>query len=458
MDLPSDPSEECTAVIKVLGKACFFNNHTARASSRFKQNGLHLMVSNISGPLEYGALNQEVPKPRLRVVFEDRTTIRQAALKYLTRQPLDSRANSCSSRSRKSDGKSLVPLDTQTPWISLTQPTRLAFSTLGIFSKRTKGRIYYPVVHIYLECLWNLVNVRNIRNTTEKIISWMSFCFDLHIVPAESRIREEWAWVEGSFKPKEGETVPLLEGVPHGQAYKHFDFPPIVTAELKVSEGRTHDLPIFIQPSMEMITWAGQDDGVRTDDGVTLPRKALQPSVIPPSSRLSEMGITDTFMDLNIAEAWRLLSSKSNAAVSRTMDISMKSKSSKQLGSIQDFNDNRRVDQRLTRIAQSGNRAFSANFLQSLAFLCMISLATASEVGKQDMLSDSLGWPFGPGLPPFDGWPIVLFSFLTGGGALFFARRFDASSPISGIGMGVSAFVGMYIIGDEATSPTAFWT
>lgn len=95
---------------------------------------------------------------------------------------------------------------------------------------------------------------------------------------------------------------------------------------------------------------------------------------------------------------------------------------------------------------------------QLMVMLCMfINPTVAVAIPNATNVNESPGWPVGPGWPPFEGWPILVFAASTILLACWLARTFTRS-PVAGIGMGVCAFIAIYICGDENTTATVFWT
>ena len=88
---------------------------------------------------------------------------------------------------------------------------------------------------------------------------------------------------------------------------------------------------------------------------------------------------------------------------------------------------------------------FSTSTLQVLGLFQWIPPVSANAAPG---INASPGWPYGSGPPPFDGWPFLVFGFLVFCCAMLLARYFG-HERVSGIGMAVSSFVEVYIIGDD---------
>ena len=83
-----------------------------------------------------------------------------------------------------------------------------------------------------------------------------------------------------------------------------------------------------------------------------------------------------------------------------------------------------------------------------------------SALSDQDTAANNeLGWPFGPGLPPFDGWPFILFglAFVIAALSLTMIKR-SKRAAIFGIGTAVSNFLGLTIMADDKMTPAVMWT
>ena len=86
-------------------------------------------------------------------------------------------------------------------------------------------------------------------------------------------------------------------------------------------------------------------------------------------------------------------------------------------------------------------------------------LSVSSDQDTISAANNELGWPFGPGLPSFDGWPFIVFglAFVIAALSLTMIKK-SKRAAIFGIGTAVSNFLGLTIMADEKMTPAVMWT
>ena len=269
---PLQSPERFDAVIEVLSKEDFLDNHIRKANTKFKENGVHAAIANIGALFEYGMSKLEGSKPVLQMVF-DRERAKKDADKDA--ENITMIGNEDTTRPSKADGSRRAGLEIptlNTPEASLLvicQASKLAFFTFSVCLRRPKDRNVYPLVHVYLVFLRSIVRLEDAGALLEKDIPRKELCSFLATLsaeydasngkdPARARLRLE----SPEFpKPEQGVGHPLFEDyVLRDSRFTQRYYPEKWFSDAMVDhDERSVEMPSANESRVERILWLAYD-------------------------------------------------------------------------------------------------------------------------------------------------------------------------------------------------------
>ena len=265
---PLQSPERFDAVIEVLSKENFLDNHIRKANTKFKENGVYAAIANIGALFEYGMSKLEGSKPVLQMVF-DRERARKEADKEA--ENINTISNEDTTRPARQVESRRAGLETpmlDTPEASLlviSQASRLSFFTFSVCLRRPKDRNVYPLVHVYLAFLRSIVGLEEARALLEKDIPRKELCTFLNTLSAEydatngkdsAHARSRLESLEFP-KPEHGVGQPLFEDyILRGHRFTESYHPERLFSDAGVDQDeRSVEMPSANESRVERILW-----------------------------------------------------------------------------------------------------------------------------------------------------------------------------------------------------------
>ena len=268
---PLQSPERFDAVLEVLSKEDFLENHIRKANTKFKENGVYAAIANIGALFEYGMSKLEGSKPVLQMAF-DRERAKKEADKEAENIAVVSKEGT--TRPSKVDGSPEAGLfpTLNTPEASLlviSQASSLTFFTLSVCLRRPKDRNVYPLVHVNLVFLRSVVRLEEAGALLEKDIPRIELCSFLNTLskeydamngkdPARAQSRLESTEFP---KPEQGTGRPLFEDyVLRDHRFTESYHPERWFSDAMVDhDERSVEMPSANESRVERILWLSYD-------------------------------------------------------------------------------------------------------------------------------------------------------------------------------------------------------
>ena len=260
---PLQSPERFDAVIQVLSKEDYLDNHIRKASTKFKENGVYIAFANIGALFEYGMSKFEGSKPVFQMAFDREAKRAKKEAENITM--VNKEDTMSLSKAGGSPRAGLENLSLNTPEASLlviSQASSLAFFTLSICLRRPKDQNVYPAVHVNLAFLRSVVGLEEAGALVEKDIPRIELCSFLNTLLVEfdamngkNRAR---ALESPEFpKPEQGIGRPLFEDyILRGQRWTESYFPDTWFSDAMVDhDERSVEMPSANESRVERILW-----------------------------------------------------------------------------------------------------------------------------------------------------------------------------------------------------------
>jgi len=265
---PLQPPDQFNATVDEIEKDGFFERYIIKAATRFKETGPHVAISNVAALFEYGFARDRKSKSRLRIAFENAQIIKEEAAKPVLGKPNDPVNLHPASGPPNSDDKNSIKFKSDDSTVFISQPSRLAFVSLGICLKRPRDSNVYPLVHIYFSFIWSLEIVQQtckyfeqdiVLKTIKKDIPWIDVCLFLNTLAADPQAMTSKIRHQDFPRPFKETGRPLPEDfLMRGQLFTRWYYPADwFTAAMIDDDERSYDLPSMAQPRKERILWLG---------------------------------------------------------------------------------------------------------------------------------------------------------------------------------------------------------
>ena len=268
---PLQSPERFHAVLEVLSKEDFLENHIRKANAKFKENGVYTAIANIGALFEYGMSKLEGSKPVLQMAF-DRERAKKEADKEADNIAMISKEGT--TRPSKADGSPEAGLfpTLNTPEASLlviNQASSLTFFTFSVCLRRPKDRNVYPLIHVHLVLLRSVVCLEEAGALLEKDIPRTELCSFLNTLsveydamnskdPARAQSRLE----SPEFpKPEQGTGRPLFEDyILRDNRFTDSYYPENWFSDAMVDhDERSVEMPSANESRVERILWLSYD-------------------------------------------------------------------------------------------------------------------------------------------------------------------------------------------------------
>ena len=264
---PSDSPAPLDKALEELENGVLLEKYISRdpstkARSGLEKTGVYAAVSNIAAL--FGTPKQGNSKSRFRLAYENAQSVKEKP----TESNLDDSGNlplSTGPPDSKVDDIDLSEFEASTKFIS--KSSRLAFTILAMFLKRTQNQSVYPLFHVYLTFIWSLVTVQQawspVVNETvwkiiEKDIPWVAICSFLNTLLVEPEALTAKVWAE-DFPKDEENGRPLQEDfMMRGQFYTLWYFPLKWFTDVVIDhDERILDPPSMVRARRVRLLWLG---------------------------------------------------------------------------------------------------------------------------------------------------------------------------------------------------------
>ena len=270
----SDSPDKLSRIIDELLKNSLFASYIIKSGSKFRENGVFAAVSNIAMLFQYGLSKQGPPKPRLRYAYEEAHTARNQDLRRKTANQKDNIIMSAPIDYRTLEAGEPVQIEESSADITIIQPSRLAFLTLGLALSRPTDKNVFPLVHVYLVFILSMLQVQqywqafkqeSTWKTIEMDIPWVGLCNFLNALLEQLRGDFSKAFSNEFPQPSKEKgdkdnARPLPEDfVLRGQLYSQWYFPDKWFTNVIIDDDeRTLELPSMGNPRMVRLSWLGR--------------------------------------------------------------------------------------------------------------------------------------------------------------------------------------------------------
>ena len=268
---PLQSPERFDAVLEVLSKEDFLENHIRKANTKFKENGVYAAIANIGALFEYGMSKLEGSKPVLQMAF-DRERAKKEADKEAENITMVSKEDT--TRPSNEDGSpkaGLIPtLDTpEASLLVISQASSLTFFTLSVCLRRPKDRNVYPLIHANLLFLRSVVRLEEAGALLEKDIPRLELCSFLNTLSVEHEAmngkdpaRAQSRLESTEFpKPEQGIGRPLFEDyILRDHRFTESYYPEKWFSDAMVDhDERSVEMPSANESRVERILWLSYD-------------------------------------------------------------------------------------------------------------------------------------------------------------------------------------------------------
>ena len=241
------------------------DNYIGRIGSKFKEEGVFATLANIAALFEYGALRANgQPKSIFRLAYDEirhrNYTRVQTKSQHSDDMSLDLNGSEYQSSPPPFHSlvDSLTSAELRSSLVSVSQASKLTFSTLAISLRRIGDRNVFPLVHVSFVFLRSLATIDRAMKYVEQDIPWVEICSFLNAL-AKSEAMTDKVLALVFPKPDNGVGRPLPEdhamrGLPSTDGY----FPEGWFSDAAVDdEERLLELPSMAAPRVERILCLG---------------------------------------------------------------------------------------------------------------------------------------------------------------------------------------------------------
>ena len=246
-----------TAVHQLLDG--LFDNYIGRITLKFREQGVCVMLANISALFEYG-----LPRSIFRLSYDkvqqanqDKITTQNNPLNMENAKYNTSHPSRSASTPRQVTPEDLTPNELKSSEATIACASRLTFSMLSVALQRVSDKNVWPLAHVSLVFLWSLTIVDKAMEYVERDVPWTHLCSYLNNLSKSEAMTAKV--LAATFPQPEGAGRPLPEDfVIRGQVYSQWYFPDGWFTDAVVDdEERTQDLPSMVAPRIERILWLG---------------------------------------------------------------------------------------------------------------------------------------------------------------------------------------------------------
>ena len=249
-------------------KSGLLNSYIGRVTSKFKEQGVCAMLTNIGALFEYGVLRvRNLTKSVFRLAYEETRHLKRTSGNPTSHSSGDDLLD-LHCQAKEDDHASSPPIDSTIESLTtkevessvdtISLASELTFTILTISLRRIGDGNVYPLVHVALVFLFSLANVDKAMKYVEKDIPWGEICTFLNAL-ARPEVLTAKVWSKEFPKPGNGVGRPLPEDFAlRGQMYTQSFFPENWFSNAMTNdEERLMEFPSLAAPRVERILWLG---------------------------------------------------------------------------------------------------------------------------------------------------------------------------------------------------------
>ncbi|KAL2355908.1 hypothetical protein BJ546DRAFT_948569 [Cryomyces antarcticus] len=217
------------------------DGHIGRATAKWKEQGVYIIVANIAALFEYGS--------------EDSTLCRAYQQKIKQLQAANRRADGADPLVE--DALQTIGQPTQESQMTIDHVARLMFPTLTVALRRLGDRNVLPHIHVFLIFLSSLTKVDYAMDLLQRSLPWRELVFFLNTLARSEQVDSRLE--SASFLlPEEGASKPLPEDyLVRGMVFSQWLFPPNWFQSTGDDEERLIELASTNKSRAERILWLG---------------------------------------------------------------------------------------------------------------------------------------------------------------------------------------------------------
>lgn len=261
------PTEETAELFENI-KTGLLDDYISRVTTRFREQGVSIALTNIAAIFEYGALSaSQTSKSIFRLAFLEvwarKLKDREAATapQQKAEMALDSDEDKQKSLIDSLD-QQVAHYPSEKEMISsmdlITFASKISFTVLAIVLQRPGDKNVFPLVHVMFCFIWSLASIEKVMIYVERDIPWGDICAFLNTL-AKSDAMTPKIQAETLPKPDGGVTQPLPEDFAmRGQLCALWYYPDGWFEGVQIDiEERSLELPSMAATRIERILWLG---------------------------------------------------------------------------------------------------------------------------------------------------------------------------------------------------------
>ncbi|KAL8752997.1 MAG: hypothetical protein Q9184_005554 [Pyrenodesmia sp. 2 TL-2023] len=249
------------------------DDYIGRVTTRFREQGVSVALTNIAAIFEYGALNAEqTSRSIFRIHF-----LELWAHKLRARETANGKAETALEIDEDKQKTLIESLEQQVAHppsekeiASSTQLIQFAlqmtFTVLAIVLQRPGDKNVFPIVHVMFCFIWSLAGVEKLLRYVEQDIPWMDICTFLNALAKPDAMTPK-IWAKTLPMPDGGVTQPLPEDFAmRGQLCALWYHPEAWFDVVQIDlEERSLEMPSMAASRVERILWLGMGIASRRD-------------------------------------------------------------------------------------------------------------------------------------------------------------------------------------------------
>lgn len=241
------------------------DDYIGRVTTRFREQGVSIALTNIAAIFEYGALDaKQVSKSVFRLYFLE------VWVQNLKDQEIASgKAETALDIDENKQNSLLESLDQQIAHLTTEKEIdssmkiiqfalKITFTVLAVVLQRPGDKNVFPLVHVMFCFIWSLASVEKLLRYVEQDIPWADICFFLNALAKPDAMTPK-IWAQCLPMPDGGASQTLPEDFAmRGQLFTLWYYPRgwFEKAEIDIEE-RSIEVPSVAATRVERILWLG---------------------------------------------------------------------------------------------------------------------------------------------------------------------------------------------------------
>ncbi|KAL8940326.1 MAG: hypothetical protein Q9211_002339 [Gyalolechia sp. 1 TL-2023] len=249
-------------------RAGLLDDYISRVTTRFREQGVSIALTNIAAIFEYGALtanqtSRSICRLAFLEIWAQKLTDREAAT--APEQKLEMALDIDEDKQKSlidSLHQQVARYPSEKEIVSsmdlITFASKISFATLTIVLQRPGDKNVFPLVHVMFCFIWSLTTVEKVMLYVERDIPWGDICAFLNTLAKPEALTPK-IWSQSLPKPDGGVTQPLPEDFAlRGQLCALWYYPDGWYEGVHVDiEERSLELPSMTATRVERILWLG---------------------------------------------------------------------------------------------------------------------------------------------------------------------------------------------------------